>query len=135
MELTDENMKYVALGVVVVFSVYIIYRAQQYNHKIVEGLVNNNNAGNYTLSLQKLPNTIASIKTQLNVNKSRSDIEDILTDLSELVELGQLNTLLQYANSKMDSEATNNAAQNINSFSEMNKSIQSSIAYLDSMKN
>ena len=135
MELTDENMKYVALGVVVLFSIYIFYRTQQYNHKIVEGLVNNNNAANYTLSLQKLPTTIASIKTQLNVNKSRSDIEDILTNLSELVELGQLNSLLQYANSKMDSQATNNAAQSINSFSEMNKSIQSSIEYLDSMKN
>jgi len=127
-------MKYVALGVVVLFSIYIFYRTQQYNHKIVEGLVNNN-AANYTLSLQKLPTTIASIKTQLNVNKSRSDIEDILTNLSELVELGQLNSLLQYANSKMDSQATNNAAQSINSFSEMNKSIQSSIEYLDSMKN
>ena len=135
LELTDENMKYVGLGVVVLFSIYILYRSQQYSHKIVEGLVNNSASSNYAESLKKLPTAIASIKKGLNVSKSRSDIEDILTNLTELVELGQLNTLLQYANSKMDPQATANTAQSINSFSEIKKSLQTSIEYLDSMKN
>ena len=131
LELTDDNMKYVALSVGAVAVIYMLYKSQEMNKRIVEGLTNN--SSNYQKTLEKLPNRVKSLRTMLNISTSRNDIEDILTKLSEMVDLAQLNTLLNYANSPMDEKSTNKIAVDMRSFNEIERSIKSSINYLDSI--
>ncbi len=131
-ELTDDNMKYLALSVGAVSIIYLLYKSQEMNKRIVEGLSNNNNS-NYKKTLEKLPNRVKSLRTMLNVSASRNDIEDILTSLSEMVDLAQLNTLLNYANGSMDEKSTNKVAADMRSFNDLEKSIKSSIHYIDSI--
>jgi ABC-type anion transport system duplicated permease subunit len=131
LELTDDNMKYVALSVGAVAVIYMLYKSQEMNKRIVEGLTNN--SSNYQKTLEKLPNRVKSLRTMLNISTSRNDIEDILTKLSEMVDLAQLNTLLNYANSPMDEKSTNKIAVDMRSFNEIERSIKSSISYLDSI--
>ena len=131
LELTDDNMKYVALSVGAVAVIYMLYKSQEMNKRIVEGLTDN--SSNYKKTLTKLPNRIKSLRTMLNVSSSRNDIEDILTNLTEMVDLAQLNTLLNYANGPMDEAATNKIAVDMRSFNDLEKSIKSSIKYLDSI--
>ena len=137
MELTDENMKCLALGAVVIFAIYIVYKYQGYNQRIREGFGHSSSGSNnfYKTSLQKIPKDIISTKNILNVKNSRGDIEDILTDLSELVQLGTMNTLLQYSNGQMEAADTNNVGEHLRSLKEINTAIQSSMEYLDTMKN
>jgi hypothetical protein len=137
MDLTDENMKCLALGAVVVFAIYIVYKYQGYNQKIREGFGHSSSDPNnfYKTSLQKIPSDIKSTKNILNVKNSRDDIEDILVDLSELIQLGKMNTLLQYSNGKMEAADTNNVGEHLRSMREINTAIHSSIKYLDTMKN
>ena len=131
LELTDDNMKYVALSVGAVAVIYMLYKSQEMNKRIVEGLTNN--SSNYQKTLEKLPNRVKSLRTMLNISTSRNDIEDILTKLSEMVDLAQLNTLLNYANSPMDEKSTNKIAVDMRSFNDIERSIKSSINYLDSI--
>ena len=130
-ELTDENMKYLALSVGALAVIYMLYKSQEMNRRIMEGLTNNST--NYQKTLEKLPNRVKSLRTMLNVSTSRNDIEDILTKLSEMVDLAQLNTLLNYANGAMDEKSTNKVATDMRSFNDLEKSIKSSINYLDSI--
>lgn len=130
-ELTDENMKYLALSVGALAVIYMLYKSQEMNRRIMEGLTNNST--NYQKTLEKLSNRVKSLRTMLNVSTSRNDIEDILTKLSEMVDLAQLNTLLNYANGAMDEKSTNKVATDMRSFNDLEKSIKSSINYLDSI--
>ena len=130
-ELTDENMKYLALSVGALAVIYMLYKSQEMNRRIMEGLTNNSK--NYQKTLEKLSNRVKSLRTMLNVSTSRNDIEDILTKLSEMVDLAQLNTLLNYANGAMDEKSTNKVATDMRSFNDLEKSIKSSINYLDSI--
>jgi hypothetical protein len=130
-ELTDENMKYLALSLGAIAVIVMLYKSQEMNRRIVEGLTNNN--GNYEKTLQKLPARIKSLQSSLNVGVSRNDIEDILTNLSELVDLAQLNTLLNYANGSMDEKSTAKVAGDMRSFNDIEKSIKSSVSYVDSI--
>ena len=131
LELTDDNMKYLALSIGAVSIIYLLYKSQEMNKRIVEGL--SNNSSNYKKTLEKLPNRVKSLRTMLNVSASRNDIEDILTNLSEMVDLAQLNTLLNYANGSMDEKSTNKVATDMRSFNDLEKSIKSSINYIDSI--
>ena len=131
LELTDDNMKYVALSVGAIAVIYMLYKSQEMNKRIVEGLTDN--SSNYKKTLAKLPNRIKSLRTMLNVSASRNDMEDILTNLTEMVDLAQLNTLLNYANGAMDEKSTNKVATDMRSFNDLEKSIKSSINYLDSI--
>ena len=131
LELTDDNMKYVALSVGAVAVIYMLYKSQEMNKRIVEGLTDN--SSNYKKTMAKLPNRIKSLRTMLNVSASRNDMEDILTNLTEMVDLAQLNTLLNYANGPMDETSTNKVAADMRSFNDLEKSIKSSIKYLDSI--
>ena len=76
LELTDDNMKYVALSVGAVAVIYMLYKSQEMNKRIVEGLTDN--SSNYKKTLEKLPNRIKSLRTMLNVSASRNAMEDIL---------------------------------------------------------
>ena len=131
LELTDDNMKYLALSIGAVSIIYLLYKSQEMNKRIVEGL--SNNSSNYKKTLEKLPNRVKSLRTMLNVSASRNHIEDILTSLSEMVDLAQLNTLLNYANGSMDEKSTNKVATDMRSFNDLEKSIKSSINYIDSI--
>ena len=131
LELTDDNMKYLALSVGALAVIYMLYKSQEMNRRIMEGLTNNST--NYQKTLEKLSNRVKSLRTMLNVSTSRNDIEDILTKLSEMVDLAQLNTLLNYANGAMDEKSTNKVATDMRSFNDLEKSIKSSINYLDSI--
>ena len=131
LELTDDNMKYIALSVGAVAVIYMLYKSQEMNKRIVEGLTDN--SSNYKQTLAKLPNRIKSLRTMLNVSASRNDMEDILTNLTEMVDLAQLNTLLNYANGPLDETSTNKVAVDMRSFNDLEKSIKSSIKYLDSI--
>ena len=131
LELTDDNMKYLALSIGAVSIIYLLYKSQEMNKRIVEGL--SNNSSNYKKTLEKLPNRVKSLRTMLNVSASRNHIEDILTSLSEMVDLAQLNTLLNYANGSMDEKSTNKVATDMRSFNDLEKSIKSSKKYLDSI--
>ena len=77
LELTDDNMKYVALSVGAVAVIYMLYKSQEMNKRIVEGLTNN--SSNYQKTLEKLPNRVKSLRTMLNISTSRNDIEDIFS--------------------------------------------------------
>lgn len=129
LELTDDNMKYIALSIGAVSVIYMLYKSQEMNKRIMEGLTNH--SSNYKKTLAKLPNRIKSLSTTLNVSSSRNDIEDILTHLTEMVGLAQLNTLLNYANGPMDETSTNKVAADMRSFNDLEKSIKSSMKYLD----
>lgn len=129
LELTDDNMKYIALSIGAVSVIYMLYKSQEMNKRIMEGLTNN--SSNYKKTLAKLPNRIKSLSAMLNVGSSRNDIEDILTHLTEMVGLAQLNTLLNYANGPMDETSTNKVATDMRSFNDLEKSIKSSMKYLD----
>ncbi len=128
-ELTDENMKYLALSVGALAVIYMLYKSQEMNKRIVEGLTNNSK--NYKETLENFASRTKSLKSTLNISTSRHDIEDILTNLSEIVHLAQLNTLLNYANGEMNEKSTNKVAEDMRSFNELERSIKSSINFLD----
>lgn len=131
MELTDDNMKYLALGAVSLFAVYMLYKSQDINRRLIEGMVSKGRPNSYASALKALPMQIKGLQKMLNVQQSRTDIEDILTDLSEMVDLAQINTLLNYADGKMDDSATQKVGANIRSFNDIAKAIKSSMEYLD----
>ena len=131
MELTDENMKYLALSVGAVAVIYMLYKSQEMNRRIMEGLTNNNTK--YKKTMENFADRTKSLQTTLNISTSRQDIEDILTNLSEIAHLAQLNTLLNYANGEMNEKSTNKVAVDMRSFSDIERSIKSSINFLDSI--
>ena len=128
-ELTDENMKYLALSVGALAVIYMLYKSQEMNKRIMEGLTNNSK--NYKETLENFASRTKSLKSTLNISTSRHDIEDILTNLSEIVHLAQLNTLLNYANGEMNEKSTNKVAEDMRSFNDLERSIKSSINFLD----
>jgi len=132
MLLSDENLKYLGLIGLALITGYVFYKCVVVNDNIIEGLTNNSSATDYTSMSTKLEGDIKIIKNVINMDASRSQIEDTLTDLQELIKLGELNTLLQYASGKMDTTLTKSTARNLRSFKQIQSSIADSLAYLDS---
>lgn len=132
MLLSDENLKYLGLIGLALITGYVFYKCVVVNDNIIEGLTNNSSATDYTSMSTKLEGDIKIIKNVINMDASRSQIEDALTDLQELIKLGELNTLLQYASGKMDTTLTNSTAGNLRAFKQIQSSIADSLSYLDS---
>ena len=131
MLLSDENLKYLGLIGLALITGYVFYKCVVVNDNIIEGLTNNSSS-DYTSMSTKLEGDIKIIKNVINMDASRSQIEDALTDLQELIKLGELNTLLQYASGKMDTTLTKSTARNLRSFKQIQSSIADSLSYLDS---
>ena len=136
MELTDENKKRLALGAGALFAIYIVYKYGGYNHRRIEGFSHKKGGSpDYKGSLQQLTSNIKVLKNNIDVGASRGTIEDILTELTELMNLGKLNTLLHYSNSKKDSASTHKVGENLRAFADIMKALDESMEYLDTMGN
>ena len=132
MVLSEENLKYLGLIGLALIMGYVFYKCVVVKDKMMEGLTNNSPPSDYTSISTKLEGDIKIVKNVINIDASRSQIEDALTDLQELIRLGELNTLLQYASGKMDTTLTNSTAKNLRSFNQIQSSITDSLSYLDS---
>ncbi len=136
--MTEENMKYLGLAMVILFAIYIFNKSQRLNDMILEGFSHPDHGKDptdYKASLESLNKTIKKALKELDVTNNRSDIEDVLTDLSQVVKLGRLHALLQYSQGKLDAVSTNKFAQTLKSLRDMEKAVNSSMEYLDSMQN
>ena len=131
MLLSDENLRYLGLAGLAVVACYVFYKCIKINDTMIEGLANNLQATDYSSISTKLEGDVTIIKNILNIDASRSQIEDSLTDLQELVRLGELNTLLKYAGGTMDTTLTNSTAGNLRAFKQIQSSIDDSLSYLD----
>ena len=132
MFLSEENLKYLGLIGLALITGYVLYKCIVVNDKMIEGLTSNSSATDYASISTKIEGDIKIVKNIINIDASRSQIEDALTDLQELIRLGELNTLLQYAGGKMDTTLTKGASKNLRSFNQIQSSITDSLAYLDS---
>ena len=131
---SEECLQYSGLVILLLLGAFVLYKTFKVREKITEGIANQkSSANNYKPAIDKLENNIKLMKNVLNVSNSRNEIEDILTDLSSLIKLAQLNSLLQYANGKMDSASTKQAGDKLESLLRISKTIDSSTKYLDNM--
>jgi len=131
MLLSEENLKYLGLIGLALIIAFVFYKCVIVNDKMIEGLTNNSSATDYASISTKLEGDIKIVKNVINIDASRSQIEDALTDLQELIKLGELNTLLQYGGGKMDVTLTGETAKNLRSFNQIQSSITDSLTYLD----
>ena len=129
----DDHIKCLALGSVVLFAIYIVYTYHDYHAKTLEGF--QHKSVNYKSSLKQLEDHVKSLKKTLDVGSSRSEMEDVLTGLSEYMPLVQLQALMEYSNGKIDVESTTKTAEGLRALNDVTKAVEQSMKYLDSMKN
>lgn len=95
----QQILTYIGMAVVVVFTVYYIYKVSEVQHNVIEGLTNKNKTPSIDDIMTKddtslLKKTTEKLSDTLLIPKYRSDYEDMIIDLDHSIDYNILQGLL-----------------------------------------
>ena len=105
-----------------------MYKSVQLNSRIFEGLTLKEKPVSAVSDIEK---KIKLVKGNLEIDDNREEIEDVLTNLSEFLQYGQLHTLLEYARGDMGNSETTKTGRKIEALEMIEKGLRKSLDFLD----